>query len=303
MKLSFRGKIFASFVLCCFCVVLLRQNLESIYLALLKPGEMAWEMNSPSEWVFFVAILLAIAVGAFAFYQLTSRIIKSESERRVKEQNLIYAAIAHDLRTPMTSVQGYAQALSDGRIKPEDQQETFDIIYRKSQAMNDLVEALFDYAKLGTEGYQPNKEEIDLCALVRDVIAESYTDLEEHGIGLEIDIPNEAITIRGDKNELRRALMNLVANVYKHNPAGIKAGVFVRREGGKPVVRIADSGSPIPESMDVFEPFVTENAARSSGHGTGLGLAITRRIIRRHNGDVFLRQDEDGYTKSFIVRI
>ena len=290
-------------MLCCFCVVVLRQNLESIYLSLLKPGEEPWEINSPSEWAFFVAILLAFAIGAFAFYRLTSRIIKAESERRVKEQNLIYAAVAHDLKTPMTSVRGYAAALRDGRIPPEKQGETLDLICRKSDAMNDMVNALFDYAKLGTEDYSPDEAELDLCVLVRGVVAENYAELEAHGVALEIDIPDETITIRGDRGELRRALSNLIVNVYRHNPEGIRARVSVEKDGGGAVVRVADSGNAIPENMDIFEPFVTENAARTAGHGTGLGLAIARRIIRRHGGDIALCREEEGYTKEFVVRL
>ena len=82
-------------------------------------------------------------ISAIIFYKLTVKYLKTESERRLKEQNLIYAAIAHDLKTPMTSVQGFAKALSDGKIKPEEQQEIFDIIYRKSNSMSDMINTLF----------------------------------------------------------------------------------------------------------------------------------------------------------------
>ena len=71
------------------------------------------------------------------------------------EKNLIYAAIAHDLKTPMTSVHGFAKALADGKIKPEEVDEIYDIIYRKSCSMNDMVDTLFEYARLGTDEYKP----------------------------------------------------------------------------------------------------------------------------------------------------
>ena len=299
LKLSFRGKIFACFVLCCFCVVVLRQNLEAIFWSFIEPNVVEVELDT-FEWILFVAGLLIFVLGAYVFYKITARIIKTESERRIKEQNLIYAAIAHDLKTPMTSVQGFAEALSEGKIKPEEQQEIFDIIYWKSNAMNDMVNTLFDYARLGTEGYAPNNTEMDLCALVRVVIAENYTDFEAHDIALEIDIPDDAIMIRGDKNELRRAITNLVVNVYKHNPDGIKAKISVRRDSGRAVVTIADSGNALPEDMDIFEPFVTENTARTAGNGTGLGLAITKRIIERHGGEVCAVKEDNNYTKAFV---
>lgn len=302
-KLSFRGKIFACFILCCACVVLLRQNIEALYLALLRPDEMPWEVTTLREWVIFLAGLFSFALGAFVFYKITSRIIKAESQRRVQEQNLIYASIAHDLKTPMTSVQGFAKALMDGKVKPEEQREILEVIYRKSCTMNDMVNTLFDYAKLGTENYHTEQASFDLCSLVRGIVAENYTDLEEHGIQPELDLPDKVVTITGEKTEMKRAITNLVVNVYKHNPAGIQAAFSLHQQQDRAILRIADSGKPLPEDMDIFEPFVTENTARTAGHGTGLGLAITKRIIQRHGGHIRAEAARDEYTKAFVVTL
>lgn len=302
-KLSFRGKIFVCFVLCCACVVLLRQNLDALYVSMLKPGETPWEVNSIREWVFFIGGLLIFVLGALVFYRIITRIIKAESERQVREQNLIYASIAHDLKTPMTSVQGFAKALMDGKVKPEEQQEVFEIICRKSASMNDMVNTLFDYAKLGTEGYHTQPVQFDLCAMVRGIVAENYTDLEARGIVPELELPNRPVMVNGDRNELRRAFSNLIVNVYKHNPEGIRAGIFLLQEQGCAVVRIADSGKPLPDDMDIFEPFVTGNTARTAGMGTGLGLAITKRIVLRHGGSIETESGKGDYTKAFVVRL
>lgn len=245
--------------------------------------------------------ILVYVVSGVIFFLVTRKAIRKESERQTREKDLIYAAVAHDLKTPMTSVRGFAKALSDGKVKPEEQQEIFDIICRKSDSMNDLVDTLFEYSKLGTGEYKPVMEKIDLCKLVRDIVAVNYTDLEEHGIEADIDIPDEEISINGDKNELGRALTNLVTNIYKHNPDGIKAKISVGTNDGKVLIRISDSGDQIPEGMDIFEPFVTENSSRTAGQGTGLGLAITRRIISRHNGSITLDDSEPGYTKTFVI--
>ena len=302
-KLSFRGKIFACFILCCACVVLLRQNIEALYLALLRPDEIPWEVTTLREWVIFLAGLFSFALGAFVFYKITSRIIKAESQRRVQEQNLIYASIAHDLKTPMTSVQGFAKALMDGKVKPEEQQEIFEIICRKSASMNDMVNTLFDYAKLGTEGYHTQPVQFDLCAMVRGIVAENYTDLEARGIEPELELPTRPVMVNGDRTELRRAFSNLIVNVYKHNPEGIRAGIFLLQEQGCAVVRIADSGKPLPDDMDIFEPFATENTARTAGMGTGLGLAITKRIVLLHGGSIETESGKGDYTKAFVVRL
>ena len=288
-------------------MVVLFKNLDYIYYEILdpmfNPDVTDLEVNTPSRWGYFILNILIFVLFALIFYKLTAKAIKQESERRLQEQNLLYAAIAHDLKTPMTSVQGFAKALSDGKIKPEEQREIFDIIYRKSNSMNDMVNTLFDYAKLGTDGYKPAFAEVDICTLVRDIIAENYCDFEDHGIELEIDIPETSITVNADKTELKRAVTNLIVNIYKHNPDGIRAKVSVADDSEKAVISIADSGTPLPDGMDIFEPFVTENTARTVGHGTGLGLAVTKRVIERHGGEIYVETTTPDYTKTFVIRL
>ena len=306
-KFSLKNKIFISFILCCFGVVILLKNLDAIYWEwldiLLNPGVTDANAFTPSRAAYLAVTVLILAAGAFVFYRLTGKYLRQESERQVREKDLIYAAVAHDLKTPMTSVQGFAKALSDGKIKPEEQQEIFGIIYRKSSSMNEMVNTLFEYAKLGTEEYKPLASRLDICSLVRDAAAENYCDLEEHGIEPEIDIPDDEIIVRGDKNELKRAVTNLIVNVYKHNPNGINAKISVKKDNGKAVVRIADTGSEIPSDMDIFEPFVTENTARTVGHGTGLGLAVTKRIIECSGGRIYTASCSDGFTKEFVIEL
>ncbi len=253
--------------------------------------------------VFFAVRFLIYFAGGFVFYQLVSKALREEGDRRLKKQNLMYAAIAHDLKTPMTSVSGFAKALSEGRIDPADRQEVYDIISNKTDSMNEMVDTLFEYSKLGTGQYTPKMEELDLCALVRHTVAEYYTEYESHDIELDVDIPDEPVMIAGDENELKRAFANLIVNVYKHNPEGIKAKISVRSEKGKAVVRIMDSGEQILAGVNIFEPFITENSSRTAGKGSGLGLAITKKIIETHGGRVYIENGGAGYTKAFVARI
>lgn len=304
---SLRKQIMWYFILCSFGVAVVESAVDSTFDDVLVP--VLYQVDGGQNMIdlphlIYLGISLGLfVVGALVFYRLTAKALKEESERRVKAQNLLYAAIAHDLKTPMTSVMGFAKALSDGRIPAEEQQETFDLICRKAGSMNDMVNTLFDYAKLGTEGYVPHIEPLDACVLVRDIVAEHYCELEEHVIELELDIPDMSVMIHGDRTELRRAISNLIVNVYKHNPDGIKAKVSVSSEQGKAVICVADSGSCLPDDTDIFEPFVTENTARTVGQGTGLGLAITKRIIEYHKGSITLQPCNDGYTKKFVMKI
>ncbi|MBP5178598.1 MAG: HAMP domain-containing histidine kinase [Lachnospiraceae bacterium] len=302
---STKNKIFLSFILFSLIVVIIEKNLEGIFYEFVYPKyfekEEDYATGLPGN-IYFILSILIIVIAAIVLYKLTSGILQKESEKRIKEQNLMYAAIAHDLKTPMTSVQGFAKALSEGKVSDTEKKEIYDIIYAKSNTMNDMINTLFEYSKLGTQEYKPIPESFDICSLVRDIVAENYAEFEKHGIELDIDIPDEEIIVNADKKELARAIANLVVNVYKHNPEGIKAKISVEKAGEKAVIKILDTGAEIPQDMDIFEPFVTENTSRMSGHGTGLGLAITKRIIERNGGKIYISSREEGYTKAFVVQ-
>ena len=302
---STKNKIFLSFILFSLIVVIIEKNLEGIFYEFVYPKYFEKEEDYATGlpgYIYLILSILIIVIAAIVLYKLTAGILKEESEQRLKEQNLMYAAIAHDLKTPMTSVQGFAKALSEGKVSDTEKKEIYDIIYAKSNTMNDMINTLFVYSKLGTQEYKPIPESFDICSLVRDIAAENYTEFEEHGIELDIDIPDEEIIVNADKKELARAIANLVVNVYKHNPEGIKAKISVEKAGEKAVIKILDTGAEIPQDMDIFEPFVTENTSRMSGHGTGLGLAITKRIIERNGGKIYISSREEGYTKAFVVQ-
>lgn len=300
-----RNRIVWCFIIVVFVVRVLDSAIDSTWDEVIAPGlypggDYTGIVDAGTLGYMSASFILYI-ISAVVFYLLVKKIIEKESLRQIREQNLVYAALAHDLKTPMTSVQGFSKALSDGKIKPEDLNETYQIIYNKSRVMNELVDTLFEYAKCGTADYKMVYEEMDLCVLLRDIIAEQYCDFEQHHIDLDIDIPEEAITVHADKKELRRALSNLIINTYKHNSDGIHVLVRLYLDGKKAKLIIADDGLPIPKDMDIFEPFVTENAARTSGKGTGLGLAITKYILDEHKANIDVVNIIPGYVKAFVV--
>ena len=246
---------------------------------------------------------LAYVSCGLIFYIVVRSAIRKESERQVKENNLMYAAVAHDLKTPLTSIGGFAQALEDDKIPEEEKKEIAGIIAKKSERMNELVDLLFEYSQLGTAEYKPNLSDFDIAGLMRGIIAENYSDLEDHKIEVDVHIPDTPVTVNADKRDITRALSNLVINTYKHNPDGITFYVRMEKTGDKCEIILADTGNDIPEGMNIFEPFVTENTARSTGGGTGLGLALTKRIIDRYGGTIALVHDVPGYTKAFKIRL
>ena len=112
---STKNKIFLSFILCSLIVVILEKNLEGIFYEFVYPKyfdrEEDYATGTPGA-IYMLLSILVMVIAAVVLYKATAGILKAESEKRLKEQNLMYAAIAHDLKTPMTSVQGFAKALS-----------------------------------------------------------------------------------------------------------------------------------------------------------------------------------------------
>ena len=298
-----RKKIVFTFILITFlCGILL--ELTDLVFTKFEP------VYTSDERLLFAALHVAVMMifliyllCGLIFYLIVRKAIDKESERQVKENNLMYAAVAHDLKTPLTSIQGFAKALEEDKIPEEEKKEILGIIAKKSAGMNDLVDLLFEYSQLGTAEYKPNLSDFDIAGLMRGIIAENYSDLEDHKIEVDVHIPDTPVTVNADKHDITRALSNLVINTYKHNPDGITFYVRMEKTGDKCDIILADTGNDIPEGMNIFEPFVTENTARSTGGGTGLGLALTKRIIDRYGGTIALVHDVPGYTKAFKIRL
>ncbi len=170
--------------------------------------------------------------------------------------------------------------------------------------MNELVDALFEYARLGTDEYRLKQEPFDAAQLVREIAAENYTDFEEHDIELDVDIPDEPMMIRGDAREFRRAVTNLLVNAWKHNGIGAKVRITAKEADGKLLVSVADNGEAIPpkEREAILQPFVTADEARTSGGGSGLGLAISSNVISLMGGTLRVVDADGEYIKAFEIQ-
>lgn len=298
------------FVLCAFGISVAESVVDSSFCDILLPF---LAIKFPESKVLalltviiqFFLLFLLFFTGAYIFYRLVKKAIEAESKRQIQEQNLLYSCIAHDLKTPMTSVQGFASALRDGKIKPDEQEEILDIIYKKSRHMNELIETLFMYSKLGTENYLLNLKHTNLCSLVRDLAAVHYSEFEDRNMELYIEIPEEPIFCQLDEKEFQRVVNNLIVNAYKHNPKGTDVMIKVHAENGNAFVTVADNGEEIAEELaeTMFKPFVCGNTSRTSGNGSGLGLAISAAIVKKHGGKLYMRNDIGNYIKGFVVQL
>ena len=270
--------------------------------------------------VILFLVSLPLFIGAFVFARNVARKFSSleelhERERRDAEHKryLIISDIAHDLKTPMTTVSGYARALADGVVSPAEQKEYLEAICTKTDRMNEIIQMLFNYVRLDSDGYELVKSSCDLCETVREVCSAEYSVIEDGGCELEVNIPDEAIKVEMDKVQFGRVVSNLLTNAVKHNPSGTRIGVTVRNEYDDIRVFIADSGEIIPDELasHLFEPFVMGDESRSTGGGSGLGLSVAKKICDMHGFKLNLVQGGamarynlgEGYEKVFVVII
>lgn len=242
-----------------------------------------------------------------SFDRFSDRLAESEHQRRILDEGRqkLIADISHDLKTPITVIAGYIDAICDGKVPPEEQTRYLRAIQSKAEALTELVNAFHEYSKVEHPEFILHPERTDLCEYLREYLAGKYEEIDLAGFSLEISIPERAIFCRLDPLQFRRVLDNLLSNSLRHNRLGTVLFFDVDVDGASALVRVADNGSGIPpeRAKYIFEPFVVGSDARS-GTGSGLGLAITRRIMEKHGGSVSLTpHPAPGRSTEFVLRL
>ena len=255
--------------------------------------------------------LLPYLISAYWYYRSVSgkmkELLAEEKERKEaydRQRNLLLSDIAHDIKTPLTTVCGYARALVDDMVPEEEKKKEYlRAIYAKSLRMDDLITLLFEYVKMDSDGFSLHKEKADLGELLRENAALLYADFEENDIELEIEIPEKAFPYEMDKVQMGRAVTNILTNAVRYNEKGTKVCVSLDEAY---CLCIADNGTPIEDELaeHIFEPFSRGDKTRSTSGGSGLGLSISAKIVQMHGGELRLeRQCPDGMVKAFVISL
>lgn len=248
--------------------------------------------------------LVAVFCFSYAFYRSLDKKIEEQSQKIAKQQNTLFANIAHDLKTPLTSITGFSKALSEDIVEPEERAEVSSIIYQKSLTANELLDLMFQYTKLNAAEYSLNRQECAVNFLLKEAVADNYDMLEQQRIELFLDLPEEPVMKSIDKIELRRVFNNLLINACKHNPPESQLAISIIEKNNQTKIIFADNGTPIPpkDREKLFQPFVSENETERNFQGSGLGLAIVKTIIAKHGFTIELLDDEK-YTKKFVITL
>lgn len=211
---------------------------------------------------------------------------KAEKEKLQKERNQMLLELSHDLKTPLATIKSCVTALSEGLVNEEERQHYYHTIAVKGDRVNTMANDMFTMLKMESSDYCPEKKELDLCELVRQICAEYYEEMSH--FDLDIHIPEKSILIMADKQLITRTVANLVTNAVKYNQTGTRLTVKVLKENQTVSVIVSDDGEKIADDVqeNMFKAFVRGDKSRSTSGGTGLGLAIAQGIARKHGGNV-----------------
>ena len=298
------------------------ERLNQLMIQTLPKETLAYDtVNMPGLQALFLFLFLLVAVvimmfpyviAAITYAKLVVEEVRAIEARRDaqkqefdRKRNLMLSDIAHDLRTPITTIYGYSKAIMDGMVTDGKQQEYLMAIYNKSARMSDLTNLLFEYVKLDSEGFSLEKEDLDLSELLRENAALLFSDIEEAGMELSVDIPEKEERIVADRMQLSRCVTNLLVNAMRHNPPGTKIELALRKQAGIWLVIVADTGEEIPEKIKdhLFDPFSKGDNSRKSGKGSGLGLSIVDKVVQMHGWQLKLEQPYGKYQKAFVITI
>lgn len=218
-----------------------------------------------------------------------------ESERT---KNELITNVAHDLRTPLTSIIGYLELLSGPvKLNEEMQKKYLDITYKKSKRLQKLIEDLFGFTKLNYGKISMKVSKVDIVKLLSQMLEEFYPNFMEKNLAYELQSNVTAKVITADGNLLARLFDNLINNAIKYGSEGKKIIVKVDATDTVVTVSVTNFGYVIPkeELPLLFEKFYRVEQSRSvNTGGTGLGLAIAKNIVDMHGGAIGVTSDLNG---------
>jgi two-component system phosphate regulon sensor histidine kinase PhoR len=242
------------------------------------------------------------AQGAVVVFNDVTRLRKLEEVRRE-----FVANVSHELKTPITAIQGFVETLLDGGALEdrESARRFLGILGRQSDRLRAIIEDLLYLSRIEYEEREMTKYPVDLPAVVERSVANFEHAARERHINLQVRIEAQHRTVQGDSNLLARAVDNLLDNAIKYSPAGGPVEVVLREAGDDVLLQVVDRGVGIPEEHlpRISERFYRVDPARSREMGgTGLGLAIVKHIARAHAG-VLQVESRLGEGSTFTIRL
>ncbi|MFW5713598.1 MAG: sensor histidine kinase [Brevefilum sp.] len=237
---------------------------------------------------------------AHAFNSMSQQVQNSQ-----QSQKDFVANVSHELKTPLTSIQGFARAILDGAVETETElNQAAEVITSEASRMDRMVNDLLTLAKMDAGTAIFDMGIFDLNSLLKSSIRKFSPLIEKAGLIFETSLPEQEAYVYGDPDRLMQVLDNLLSNAIKFTPEGGRISLSGRINKETFEIHVQDSGPGIPpaEQERIFERFYQVDKARTSGRGYGLGLAISKQIVETHDGTLSL-VNEAGEGSHFVVKL
>lgn len=237
--------------------------------------------------------IVTVQIRGFGIGKMENHIndilLKERNRRKVymdKEERIqqVYTNLSHDIRTPLTSMDGYVQLL--GQVKDEEKQKKYlKIIRERIESLKEILEELFTFTKLKDPDYELALRELSVNRLLKQTIFSYYDNWQVRGIEPQLDIVEEEIKILGNETALKRTFQNIIKNALLHGKKDIFIGL--QKEGQQAVLLFENSisGEQQVDTDQIFERFYKGDASRTHA-STGLGLSIAKEFVELMQGEI-----------------
>ena len=233
-----------------------------------------------------------------AFNTMTQKLEGVEEGRREFVSN-----VSHELRSPITSIRGFAEGMADGVIPAEEHPKYLRLVADESKRLSGLVNDLLALSRLERDDAKPELSVFDINEMLRRAIIRRMTDLEEKKIEIACEPETDPCYVRADRDRIEQVVINLLDNAIKFTGDEGKITLSSRVRGEKAEVTVRDNGIGVAEEdrEKIFDRFFTADRAHTSGKGTGLGLSICRRIMEMHGQSLRLLDTDVGAAFRFTL--
>ncbi|SHL02815.1 Signal transduction histidine kinase [Anaerocolumna jejuensis DSM 15929] len=208
----------------------------------------------------------------------------------------LMTSLSHDVRTPLTTLLGYLDAVHRGVVTGKERENYLEIARRKAHDLKEYIDILFDWFKLNSSEFSLSIEQVELSELTRNILKDWIPIFEEKKLNYEIELPDKPLLTKVDLDGYARIINNLVQNVMNHSQASqIKIEMSQTESDIK--IFVEDNGIGIEKSdlQHIFERLYKCDKGRSN-KGSGLGLAIVGQMVEKMNGRITVQSEPDKYT-------
>lgn len=225
------------------------------------------------------------------------------SDRSRKE---FVANVSHELRSPVTNINGYINGMLDNTIPKEKFPEYLTIVSKESERLKKLIEDLLDLSRLESASASLKLSDFDINEAIRIIVINRMAEIDKREISLELNFENEECFVFADYNKILQILTNLLDNALKY--VSDRTGIiefYTKGYNGKIIVGIKDNGSGISKEdlPHIFDRFYKADKSRNEKKGTGLGLSICKQICELHNEKIYVIPNENGANIEFTLKV